>query len=80
VRKAILAIAFLVIYPLLLAQQSLNNDSVIKMIKMGFSEDLIVNAINHSPGAFDTSVDSLIALKTAGAGDKVISLPWYRNP
>jgi hypothetical protein len=45
---------------LLLAQQTLNNDAVVKMVKMGFGEDLIVNAINHSPGAYDTSMDGLI--------------------
>jgi PEGA domain len=59
--------------PLAFAQQTFNNDSVIRMIKMGFSEDTIVNAINHSPGAYDTSVDGLIALKTAGVGDKIVS-------
>jgi hypothetical protein len=66
--------------PLLLAQQAmggatqeLNNDSVIKLIKAGLSDDLIVSTINALPGAYDTSADGLIALKTARASDKVIS-------
>lgn len=71
--KFIVTVAFLVFTPLLAAQQALNNDSVIKLVKAGLSEDLVVSTINASPGVYDTSADSLIALKTAGASDKVIS-------
>ena len=55
------------------AQKALNNDSVIKLVKAGLSDDLIVAAINGSAGSYDTSADGLIALKTAGASDKVLS-------
>jgi hypothetical protein len=51
----------------------MNNDSVIKLVKAGLSDDLIVSTINASPGAFDTSANGLIALKQAGASDKVVS-------
>jgi hypothetical protein len=73
VRKVLVAIAFFVALPLLLAQQTLNNDSVIKMVKMGFPEDMIVNAINRSPGAYDTSVMGIVALEKAGVGTKAVS-------
>ena len=73
VRKVLVAIAFFVAFPLLLAQQTLNNDSVIKMVKMGFPEDMIVNAINRSPGAYDTSVMGIVALEKAGVGTKAVS-------
>jgi hypothetical protein len=43
-RKTILTVALLVICPLLFAQQALNNDSVIKLVKAGLSDDLIVNS------------------------------------
>ena len=56
------------------AQQPLNNDAVIKMVKAGLSDDVIVSTINASPGAYDTSADGLIALKQAGANDKVIEV------
>lgn len=72
-RKFILAVLFLAICPLLVAQQTLNNDSVIKLVKAGLSDDLIVSTINGSPGAYDTSADGIIALKTAGASDKVVA-------
>ena len=58
---------------LVLAQQAMNNDSVEKMIKAGLSDDTIAAAISSSPGGYDTSADALIALKRAGASDKVIS-------
>lgn len=57
----------------LFAQETITNDSVIKMVKAGLSQDLIVTTINSSAGRYDTSTNSLIALKRAGAGDKVIA-------
>jgi hypothetical protein len=73
VRKNILAVIFLAICPLAFAQQALNNDAIIKLVKAGLSDDLIVTAINAQPGNYDTSTDGLIALKTGGASDKVVS-------
>ena len=55
------------------AQAGLNNDSIIKMVKAGLSDDLIVSTIGSSPGVYDTSADGMIALKTAGASDRVVS-------
>jgi hypothetical protein len=71
--RLLVAISVFAVFPLLLAQQTLNNDSVIKMVKMGFPEDMIVNAINRSPGAYDTSANGLTALKNAGVGDKEVA-------
>jgi hypothetical protein len=71
--KLLIAIGVLVLYPLLLAQQTMNNDSVVKLRKAGFSEDVIIGAINRSPGSYDTSTDGLIALKNAGLTNPEIS-------
>jgi hypothetical protein len=73
VRKNILAAAFLAISSLLVAQQALTNDSVIKLVKAGLSDDLIVSTVNAQAGTYDTSTDGLIALKTSGVGDKVVA-------
>jgi hypothetical protein len=70
-RTTIVTIAYLLIYPVLLAQQIFNNDSVLKMVQMGFPEDMIVTAINHSPGTYDTSINGLISLKKAGVSDSI---------
>jgi hypothetical protein len=59
--------------PFLVAQQALNNDAVINLVKAGLSDDLIVSTINASAGNYDTSANGLIALNKAGASDKVIS-------
>jgi len=72
-RKRFLALAILAFCSLLTAQQALNNDTVIKMVKAGLSDDIVVSTINSSPGTYDTTPDGLIALKQAGVSDKVIA-------
>jgi hypothetical protein len=72
-RKGLIAALFLSVCPILIAQQVMNNDSVIKLAKAGLSEDLIVSTVSSSPGAYDTSTDGLIALKSAGVSDKVVA-------
>lgn len=72
-RKILFALLFLAVCPLLAAQQALNNDAVIKLVKAGLSDDLIVSTVNASPGTYDTSADGLIALKSAGVSDKVVA-------
>jgi hypothetical protein len=76
----VVLLSLLAFCPLLIAQQTtggarqeLNNDAVIRLIKAGLSDDLVVSTINTLPGVYDTSPDGLIALKTASASDKVIS-------
>ena len=71
-RKSILAVLFLVVCFAIAAQQAMNNDAVIKMVKAGLSDDLIVTTIKDSPGTYDTSVNGLIALKQAGVSDTVV--------
>jgi len=63
----------------LLAQQRLDNDSVIKMVKAGLSEDVIVSAITNQPGSYQLDADHLIDLKTAGVPDKVMAAMVARN-
>ena len=72
-RKFLVTVALLAFSPILAAQQALNNDSVVKLVKAGLSDDVVVSTINASPGMYNTSADGLIALKTAGASDKIIS-------
>jgi hypothetical protein len=55
------------------AQQSLNNDAVVKLTKAGLSDDLVVSTVNSQPGSYDTSTDGMIALKKAGVSDRVVA-------
>jgi hypothetical protein len=73
VRKSLFAIFFLIFCLAVTAQQAMNNDSIVKMVKAGLSDDLIVSTINASAGAYNTSADGIIALKTAGVSDKVVA-------
>jgi hypothetical protein len=72
-RKTLLSLVLLAACSVLAAQQLLNNDGVIKLVKAGLSDDLIVNTINAQPSSFDVSPDGIIALKSAGASDKVVN-------
>ena len=72
-RKTLLTLGLAFLCPILVAQQALNNDGVIKLVKAGLSDDLIVSTINGSQGNYDTSADGIVALKTAGASEKIIA-------
>ena len=54
-------------------QPTNNNDSVIKMVKAGMSDSIIVSTIDSKPGKFSLSANDLIALKQAGVSDKVMA-------
>jgi hypothetical protein len=56
------------------AQQFTNtNDSVIKMVKAGMSDSIVIPTINSQPGQFSLSANDLIALKQAGVSDAVMA-------
>jgi hypothetical protein len=52
---------------------AMNNDSVVKMVKAGLGDDLVIQTINTQPGQYITDADSLVKLKTAGVSDRVIT-------
>jgi len=77
-RKALAAFIFLLLGsifagPMLAAQQPLDNAAIIKLVKAGLTDDLIISTINGSPGNYDITTDGLIALKRAKVSDKVVS-------
>jgi hypothetical protein len=63
----------------LFAQQALNNDSVIKMVKAGLGDNVIVAAIKGSPGTYSLSTDDLISLKGQGVSGAVLSAMIEKN-
>ena len=54
------------------SQEPLNNDAIIKMVKAGLGEDVIVSMVELQPARYSLTPDALIALKTAGVSDKII--------
>jgi hypothetical protein len=57
----------------LFAQEPLNNEGIIKLVKSGMTEDLIINLIQVQPGAYALSADDLTALKAASVSEKIIT-------
>lgn len=56
----------------LLAQEVLTNDSVLKMVKNGLDESLIIQKIQTDPGHFALTTDDLIKLKNDGVSQPII--------
>lgn len=48
------------------------NDDVLKLVKAGFGEETILQAIRTNECHFDTSADALTALKNVGVSEKII--------
>jgi hypothetical protein len=55
------------------AQEVVTNETVIQMVRAGLSEGVILAKIRSSPTRFDTRTDALIALKQAGASERVMA-------
>lgn len=68
-----LCAATLLFLPLLAgAQQALNNEAIVKLVKAGLSEELIVSMVNSQPGMYSLTADDVIGLKKAGISDRII--------
>jgi len=72
-RKIIIAGLLLFFTNTAAAQQVLNNDSIIKLIQTGLSEDIIIYVINASPSDYDTSLKGLTDLHGAGISEKALA-------
>jgi len=55
------------------AQEILTNDAVVKMVKAGLPESVIVEMVRSRPGKYSVTTESLIQLKQQGVTEKVLS-------
>jgi hypothetical protein len=69
----VMAVALLLAAQAAPAPETLNNDSVVTLVRAGLGPEAIVAKINGSSSSFDTSTDSLVRLKQAGVPDPVIA-------
>src|SRR5688500_1212487 len=53
-------------------KRALTNDDVIRMVKKGLSDDVIVSSIQLSPANYDVSPDALIQMHDQGVKDVVL--------
>src|ERR1039458_7114893 len=72
-RRLFLGVFLLCSAAVVLAQQTMNNDAIVKMVKAGLSDSVVVATIQASPGQYDTSTSALVALKGAGFDDTVVA-------
>jgi hypothetical protein len=66
--RLLLALAFLAG-----AQETLTNDSIVKLVKAGLSDSLIVSMVQNQPGQYSLSADAIVKLKQAGVSEKVMA-------
>src|SRR5258708_34025509 len=78
-RHTIASITFLLFSVTLNVQEVLNNETILKLVKAGIGEDVIVSMVNQQPGKYALSADDVIALKKAGASDKVMAAMILRG-
>lgn len=72
-RSKIVTVLCFLYAALTLAQTALTNDSIIKMVKAGLGDDVVISTIKSQPAKYSTDPDGLIALKSAGVSDKVMA-------
>jgi hypothetical protein len=68
-----IAIALVLMAGVALAQTALDNDSIVKMVRAGLGDDVIVSMISSQPGNYTVTPDAIIALKNARVSEKVIN-------
>jgi hypothetical protein len=61
------------------AQDALTNDAVVKMVKSGLGEGLVVTMIQSRPGKYSLTPDDLVKLKEAGVSEKILTAMVTRN-
>ncbi len=61
------------------AQETLTNDSVVKMVKAGLGESLILSMVQNQPGKYSLAPDDLVNLKKQGVSEKVMAAMVAKN-
>jgi hypothetical protein len=61
------------------AQEVLNNDSIVKLVKAGMSEEIVLNMVKTQPAKFELGADEVLALKTGGISEKIIGAMILRG-
>ena len=57
----------------LFCQEAINNEGIVKLVKSGMSEELILNVIRQRPGVYTFGATELVMLKDSGVSEKLIA-------
>jgi hypothetical protein len=63
-----------IVLTMLTSDEILNNDAIIKLVKVGINEDVIIAKIQESLCSFDLSVNGMVALKESGVSDRLMAV------
>ena len=55
------------------AQQALDNQSILKLVRTGLSEDILLAIVTNEPGKYAVAANDLTKLKKAGVPDAVVA-------
>lgn len=67
-----LLLCVVLIQPIYAQDEKITNSSILEMVKLGFSSDIIISKINSSTCDFNTSIDSLKVMKEMGVDNDII--------
>ena len=70
---------FLFVTHISYAQETITNETVVQMVELGFSDDVIIDKINTSDVSFDTTIAELSKLKKANVSSEIISLIMQKS-
>ena len=71
--RSVVAIVWLVWAALMSAQEALDNNAILKLVKAGVSESVILAMLSNQPGTYSLAADDVIKLKSAGVPDAVVA-------
>lgn len=56
------------------AQDILTNESIVKLVKAGLGEELILSMVQNQPGKYSLTADDLVKLKESGVSEKILAV------
>jgi hypothetical protein len=67
------AVVALVCASAVFAQQVLDDEAVIKLIKAGVSKNIVLSVVKSQPGRYSLTANDVISLKNAGVPDEIVA-------
>src|SRR5580658_8555831 len=55
------------------AQQVLDDDAILKLVRTGLSEEIILSIVSNEPGKYSVTADDQARLRDSGVPDKIVA-------
>ena len=66
--------------PQTMARSVMTNDNILRMVKSGLGDALIISVIKSEPGEYSTSPNELVNLKEAGVSESILGAMVVKTP